>query len=236
MEQKHQVLDVSLNHNLVGSNSFNSGSSPNTPTTIYNVMKGLWADGSSIYYGGSGVLGDPGVSNTTTTFTYSDNPNDPLGWSEAALSNPPGDRRIYMSVYKDTLTSQAEWIQDYVILQAPEGSAEESVNYLIQKADSAIAFYQNPSSDCDIFVSINELNQSNIEVYPNPSTGDFHISLPYSMNKSLLNITNTEGRLVYQKMLSHQTEMKISLDSASGIYMLTVDNGDILLAKKIILK
>lgn len=227
---------ISLSHNLAGSNNFNSGSSPNTPATIYNVMKGLWADGSSIYYGGSGVFGDPGVSITPTTFTYSDNPNDPSGWSEVTLSNPPGDRRIYMSVYKDTLPSQAEWIQDYAILQAPEGSAQESVNYLIQKADSAIAFYQNPSSDCDLFVSIDELNQSNIDVYPNPSKGDFHVSLPHSMNTSSLNITNTEGRLVYNKMLGQETEMEISIDQPAGIYMLNIDNGESILTKKIILK
>ena len=227
---------ICLSHHLAGSNSFTSGSSPNTPTSIYNVMRGLWADGSIIYYGGSGNFGDPGVSNTPTNFTYSDNPNDPSGWSEVTLSNPPGDRRIYMSVYKDSLASQAEWLQDYAILQAPEGSAEESVNYLIQKADSAIAFYQNPSSDCDLFVSIEELNQSNIDVYPNPTTSDVHVSLPHSMNKSSLNITNTEGRLVYQKMLGQETQIQLSLDQPTGIYMLTIDNGEFILSKKIILK
>lgn len=227
---------ICLSHNLAGSNSFTSGSDPIIPTTIYNLMKGLWADGSVIYHGGSGVFGDPGVSNNPTTFTYSDNPNNPSGWSEVTLSNPPGDRRIFMSVFKEDLPSQSEWIQDYVIVQAPEGSAQESVNYLIQKADSAITFYQNPSSDCDLFVSIDELKQSNIAVYPNPSLGNFHISLPYSMNSSILKITNTEGRLVHESILNQTTEFDVNIDQSKGVYLLTIDNGQSVLSKKIILK
>ena len=227
---------ISLSHNLAGSNNFNSGSSPNTPTTIYNVMKGLWADGSSIYYGGSGVFGDPGVSNNPTTFTYSDNPNDPSGWSEVTLSNPPGDRRIYMSVYKDTLASQAEWIQDYAILQAPEGSAQESVNYLIQKADSAIAFYQNPSSDCDIVASLSEIANNVIEIYPNPSTGQFTLSLKNVLNKSNLQIINSDGRIVYQRELGMEKQLEIQLKEPTGIYMLTINDGNSIFSKKIILE
>ena len=199
-------------------------------------MKGLWGDGSSNYYGGSGIFGDPGVSNIPTTFTYSDNPNDPMGWSEVAESNPPGDRRIFMSSSIDSLVSQAEWIQNYAVIQAPEGSAQESVNYLIQKADSAIAFYQNPSSDCDLFVSIDELKQSNIAVYPNPSLGNFHISLPHSMNSAILKITNAEGRLVYESILNQTTEIDVSMDQPKGVYLLTIDNGQSVQSKKIILK
>ena len=225
-----------LSDHLAAANIFTNGSDPSTPITVYNLMKGLWGDGSSIYHGGSGIFGDPGVSNIPTTFTYSDNPNDPMGWSEVTESNPPGDRRIFMSSSIDSLVSQAEWIQNYAVIQAPEGSAQESVNYLIQKADSAIAFYQNPSSDCDLFVSIDELKQSNIAVYPNPSLGNFHISLPHSMNSSILKITNSEGRLVHEKMLNQSTEFDVNIDQPKGVYLLTIDNGQSILSKKIILK
>ena len=229
---------ISLNNNLTGSGSFSStsGSSPNTPAEIYNTMQGLWSDGTPIYYGGNGVAGSPGVSTTPTTFIYSDNPNDPSGWSEVTQANPSGDRRSYISVYKDTLPSQAEWIQDYAILQAPEGSAQESVNYLIQKADSAQVFYQNPVSNCDNIASIEEINAEKLQLFPNPSKGTFKVSMRDISKESILKISNLDGRLVYQRELGIENQIEIELNEAPGIYMLTIDDGDSIYSKKIVLE
>ena len=199
-------------------------------------MQGLWSDGTPIYYGGNGVAGSPGVSTTPTTFIYSDNPNDPSGWSEVTQANPSGDRRSYISVYKDTLPSQAEWIQDYAILQAPEGSAQESVNYLIQKADSAQVFYQNPVSNCDNIASIEEINAEKLQLFPNPSKGTFKVSMRDISKESILKISNLDGRLVYQRELGIENQIEIELNEAPGIYMLTIDDGDSIYSKKIVLE
>ena len=56
------------------------------------------------------------------------------------------------------------------------------------------------------------------------------------MNSSKLKITNTEGRLVYESILNQTTELDISIDQPKGVYLLTIDNGQSVLSKKIILK
>ena len=228
---------ISLNNDLIGSGSFSStsGTSPTTPGDIYNTMRGLWSDGTTIYYGGNGVAGSPGVSSTPTTFVYSDNPNDPSGWSEVTQSNPPGDRRSYISV-RDILTPLSELNQTYAIVQAPEGSAQESVNYLIEKADSAQIFYQNPVSDCDITASIEEINNVKLEIYPNPSTGEIHVTFRESQNGSKLKIVNAEGRLVYTRELGPENELEIQLSQPAGIYILTITDGESKYSKKIVLE
>jgi hypothetical protein len=229
---------ISLNNNLIGSGNFSntSGSSPTTPAEIYNTMQGLWSDGTSIYYGGNGVLGSPGVSTTPTTFTYSDNPNDPSGWSEVTQANPPGDRRSYMSTYSAVFAPFTEISQDYAIVQAPEGSAQESVNYLIEKADSAQAFYQNPVSDCDIMASIEEINNMKLEIYPNPSTGEIHVTFKESQNGLKLKIVNAEGRIVYTRDLGPENQLKIQLNEPAGIYILSIMDGESIHSKKIVLE
>ena len=198
-------------------------------------MRGLWSDGTTIYYGGNGVAGSPGVSSTPTTFVYSDNPNDPSGWSEVTQSNPPGDRRSYISVH-DILTPLSELNQTYAIVQAPEGSAQESVNYLIEKADSAQTFYQNPVSDCDITASIEEINNVKLEIYPNPSTGEIHVTFRESQNGSKLKIVNAEGRLVYTRELGPENKLEIQLSQPAGIYILTITDGESKYSKKIVLE
>ena len=229
---------ISLNNNLIGSGSFSStsGSSPTTPAEIYNTMQGLWSDGTPIYYGGNGVAGSPGVSTTPTTFIYSDNPNDPSGWSEVTQANPPGDRRSYMSIYSDVFAPFTEVSQDYAIVQAPEGSAQESVNYLIDKADSVQAFYQNPLSECDIMASLSEIANKIIEIYPNPSSGQFTLSLKNVLNKSNLQIINSDGRIVYQRELGMEKQLEIQLKEPTGIYMLTINDGNSIFSKKIIVE
>jgi hypothetical protein len=229
---------ISLNNNLIGSGSFSStsGSSPTTPADIYNTMQGLWSDGTPIYYGGNGVSGSPGVSTTPTTFTYSDNPNDPSGWSEVTQANPPGDRRSYMSTYLDVFVPFTEITQDYAIIQAPEGSAQESVNYLMDKADSVQSFYQNPVSDCDVMASIQEINNGTIEIYPNPSSGRITLTLKNVLSKSKLTIINADGRIVYQMELEMEEQLEIQLNEPAGTYILTINNGDSMISKKIILE
>lgn len=227
---------ISLNNNLIGSNSFSStsGSSPTTPIEIYNTMRGLWSDGTPIYYGGNGVEGSPGVSNTQTTYTYSDNPNNPGGWSEVTQNNPPGDRRSVISI-RNSLTPLAELNQTYAIVQAPEGSAEESINFLLEKADSVVMFYQNPISDCDITASIEEINAAKLQLFPNPSNGTFTVSVGDISKESVLKISHSNGRLVYQRELGIESQFEIELNEAPGIYMLTIDDGDSIYSKKVVL-
>lgn len=87
---------------------------PNNSAEYYNFMRGFWADGSQIYYGGNAY--NTGTT-TPTTYVFPGD-SDPLGWgTEGAIinddwaeynanggsPNPPGDRRFVQSAGPFTL-------------------------------------------------------------------------------------------------------------------------------------
>jgi hypothetical protein len=59
---------------------------------FYNLLRGLWPDGTAVTYGGSGY--NPG-STDTVKYVFPDDPNNPSGWSmcHATPALPFGDRR-----------------------------------------------------------------------------------------------------------------------------------------------
>ena len=57
---------------------------------FYNYIRGFWADGTPVTFGGSGF--NPGSSDTIR-YAFPDDPNIPNGWSMCALNYPFGDRR-----------------------------------------------------------------------------------------------------------------------------------------------
>ena len=63
---------------------------PTIDTEFYNVLRGLWRDGTAVTFGGSGF--DP-ASTDTVQFTFPDVPSDVNGWSMCSENLPFGDRR-----------------------------------------------------------------------------------------------------------------------------------------------
>ncbi|GAB5418356.1 MAG: hypothetical protein Crog4KO_15400 [Crocinitomicaceae bacterium] len=90
-------------------------SDPQNAPEFYNFMRGFWADGSQIFYGGNAY--NAGVTTTPTTYVFPGD-SDPLGWAtEGAIINddwaeynanggsptPPEDRRFVQSAGPFTL-------------------------------------------------------------------------------------------------------------------------------------
>jgi hypothetical protein len=75
-----------------------------------------------------------------------------------------------------------------------------------------------------------------LAVYPNPSSGVFHITLP-STGFSRLNISDVNGKKVFDVTIDRdQTEIDINVKTLSGIFFLRAEKGDSVLTKKIVLK
>jgi len=62
---------------------------------FYNILRGLWKDGTPVTFGISGF--DP-ASKDTVKYVFSDPPNDPMGWSMCTADLPFDDRRTVQSV------------------------------------------------------------------------------------------------------------------------------------------
>jgi hypothetical protein len=90
---------------------------PGPAAEYYNFMKGNWANGSQMFYGGLGYTGSTGVSTTESSYMFPGT-SDPLhwstsgqdmsgafpdGWDESTNNNPPGDRRFVQSAGPFTL-------------------------------------------------------------------------------------------------------------------------------------
>ena len=80
------------------------------------------------------------------------------------------------------------------------------------------------SSSIDILEISNEL----LEIYPNPSSGIFNISLKSNMNKKFrVSIFDLTGRLVFENEVNNKTKIEVDLNNKSnGIYLVKVLVGE----------
>ncbi len=63
---------------------------PSQDTEFYNILRGLWADGTAVTFGESGF--DP-ASTDSISYVFPDDPNDDNGWSMCTADLPFDDRR-----------------------------------------------------------------------------------------------------------------------------------------------
>ncbi|CAN5914898.1 hypothetical protein BH11BAC7_BH11BAC7_26700 [soil metagenome] len=86
----------------------------------------------------------------------------------------------------------------------------------------------------DVCTDINETAQAGVTVYPNPTNGNFTISLS-DMEDALVEITAMDGRLVYSTRFTGSNTKTVDLSTlASGIYTIHVSNETTVLTKKLI--
>lgn len=89
------------------------------------------------------------------------------------------------------------------------------------------------------FIGITELEKNDISIHPNPSIGEFELSIPSTINDNYsIEIINLRGKVIYSNTFeySNGTE-RISLENpTSGIYYLTIYDDLNRITKKIVLE
>ncbi|MBS1635661.1 MAG: hypothetical protein JST26_07035 [Bacteroidetes bacterium] len=121
---------------------------PQNATQVRNYMTGFWRDGTPFTCGGNGYGGS-----TVTKYVYPDDtypatllPTCGTGWTEAAASNVPGDRRFVQSAGPFTLKAGAV---NYITVGLPwartttAGNPLSSVTLLKSADDKAQALFDN---------------------------------------------------------------------------------------------
>ncbi len=87
-----------------------------------------------------------------------------------------------------------------------------------------------------VSVSIEDLSNYGINIYPNPSNGMFYIELAKSISKANVSILDMTGKLIYtNKLNSNLNEIDLS-SQAKGIYFIKFNISDETLISKLILK
>lgn len=209
---------------------------PGNALEYWNYMHGLWQDGSSWYYGGLGFQGSPGVTTLPTGYMFSGDPDSGIGWSEITNNNPPGDRRTFMTVEETVLNPGDEKRIDYVIITAFGGGQLSSITHMKELADSLQVFYDNFNDFCDDVLAVEPISeQSAFELYPNPSTGTFHMSLPEGVTLANVIVRDLSGKLILEEVVIGKS-FEGQLDCASGVYLVTVSTLNGQHTKKLIIE
>jgi hypothetical protein len=194
----------------------------------WNVMNGL-------QFSGNPWLNPFG---NETQFVYSGNPNDPLEWSEISNGNPSGDRRGISSTSIGAFNSGDTLFQSYAIVYAREGNNLENVQSMIDLASQVKTFYDTESDVPCINGTWNvlELENLQIEIAPNPSTGILYISSEKEKLTSIA-VYNTQGKIIEEFTPSNNDEIMLDLSNQSkGLYLIHVKSENGISVQKIIIE
>ena len=226
-----------LNHNLGSAMYYNNNANPvngnpTKATDYYNYLNARYKNGDPLIHPGG----------TKTKFMFSGDPVTGTGWTEQSVSNTPGDRRILASSEPMTLEPNMPICFDiaYVYGRATSGGSTASISTMRDKADIVQTVYDNntygwKSGDCilgaqdeDETVGIlPNLQKSQFSVYPNPSTGLFHIKDLKSDMPSY--VTDATGKVLM--IIEPQTTTFDIHNLATGLYFLKTELGTVRLLK-----
>lgn len=218
-----------LSHFMVQSNSSNAAIGDPTDTIgYYNVLRGLWANGTKPQYGGNGhsgadVVGPacnflfPGDSDPCNYGTYGELPNGGFNvndnyWTEEY--NAPSDRRGIGTMGPFTFESGTMQPLDFSMTTIWASDRASALDRLEEVIGHVISQYLE---DYDL-VAVNEhfeQEESLMEVYPNPSEGAVMIE-----GTGKLTIVNALGQQVLARSVNGQT----TLNLPSGLYFIRLEN------------
>ncbi|HEU4496965.1 MAG TPA: S8/S53 family peptidase, partial [Flavobacterium sp.] len=84
-------------------------------------------------------------------------------------------------------------------------------------------------------LSAGNLELPALKVYPNPSKGIINISLPETSGTTILSLTDIQGRRILTKETREANETLNIGGFSDGVYLLTIQNGNSKISKKIVL-
>ena len=172
-----------------------------------------------------------------TQYVYSGNPNNSGEWSELGEGNTPGNAKWLLSVNLGNFNDGDTLNQSYAIVYSRDGDHINNVQSLIDNAVSVKAFYVNDSdSPCTEGTwNVEEHNNLNITVAPNPSSGIIHIMNPNQNNLSV-SVYDLQGKFVTSPLRSNKNIMDIDLSKRqSGIYLVHIKTQNKMVVKKVII-
>ncbi|MFL5752435.1 MAG: T9SS type A sorting domain-containing protein [Bacteroidia bacterium] len=212
----------------------------------YNLISGLWKDGSPIIYGngglGSGVTTHfiyPGTSDPTNMGTNGFAPPF-VDWTEnnttgTGSSNLPGDRRFIIGCGPFHLGSGQYTEFDYALVFTQDSSCGSANTCVLARSlqDNIRVknWFDNMSEPSCLSLSgvgIKEkTGQLSALIYPNPASSQLNIKLDrIESPKIKIEIYSTVGELVRVEQMAAYTTMKISVKELnSGFYFIKISDG-----------
>ncbi len=185
-------------------------------TAKWNLMKGLAHDGTPWV--------DPDAN--PTQFVFSGNPNIPSEWSALSDGAPAGDARGISSHNNGVFISDDVILETYAITYARNGDHLSNVQDILNSALAIKTFYENES---DIPCSgatwnVNELNDYDIHMYPNPSTGTVHLINQDQLQLGIT-VSDAQGKILKELPPFNNQMFELNLsDQGAGIYFVHIQS------------
>jgi hypothetical protein len=198
---------------------------PDEAAQYYNYLRAIWKDGRPLTFGGNGYNYD---SNHYTKFAFSGDPVTKTGWSEILPNGPgfkpntPGDRRGVMSAGPFTFLAGGTICIDIALPYArdTQGDNTTAVALLKQNAQTIQQFYNNQNYEdrCSGTIAVidNKSKYDKIQIYPNPSNGQFVVSSDKIIEK--IELFDVFGRKVFSDVPKTQTT-QINTPLPEGLYI-----------------
>lgn len=210
---------VSLSDSISSADMFTNGmpypyNDPSTPVEYYNVMQGLYNDGS------------PWLDNNNniTKFWYPGNPLIGSQWSELSASNIPSDRRSVMSIHQDIFQPFMEYNHTFALVWAQGTDNLNSVDLMYSKVDDVQDYYNNfMIQDCfGSNVGLEEHEMNEVRIWPNPTSGELFVDLSSFDGEVNVEVTDASGKKVFSKATFGGSISRFIIDGEQGVYFVKV--------------
>ena len=171
---------------------------------------------------------------TTITWTYDDG-NGNVATQNQAINWTPVDVTTSL-VGDNTITANNEngtyqWIDCDNNNTPISGEINQSFT-ASANGNYAVEITQNGCVNTSECVSITTVGISEIEqgikvtLYPNPSSGIFHIAFEKPVTHAVLTVADIQGKQVSQTQIQNTSKASIEIKEPSGIYLLTIKSKD----------
>jgi len=230
---------VSLNHNLLSCVFPEFTSNQPFPDTIpHPVVSGREAFWNTL----NGLIsyGDPYLtpSGRPTKFLFHGNPSVASQWSEVTANRPAGDRSGRISTRPINLPIGAKETYTFGLVYERSGSRFQNVNQLLsdiplyqQACNTDFQTYYYPT----IYANTNEIQFSDLVVYPNPASDVVRIACDAGMcNESFCSIYNLEGQKLLEVELTSSSNTIHVSDLQNGTYLLKIEKKGVIQIQKLV--
>jgi hypothetical protein len=129
-------------------------------------------------------------------------------------------------------TGTIEWTEDYTgMVTIQVMSMNDCGNSELSEAFDV---------ECSICTGIaDNINESNLNIYPNPNSGSFTFELNGFKNDVTVKVYNALGKVVYQSEkleVNGNLSQTIDLDAEAGVYYMHIEGKNILINKKVVIQ
>jgi hypothetical protein len=126
------------------------------------------------------------------------------------------------------------------VITVPNNIQSANCRIMVEAVGNIFYAVNSRAFTVNMSLSASDFSLSNFKIYPNPNNGNFSVQLESSTGNDIkINVSDIRGRQIFSKSFQNTGlfEQNLDLNNAqSGVYMVTVQDGDRKETKKIVIQ